>query len=485
MLHALSAPPQPGRRPRLACLGLAAVAVLAGCAQLPDPVPMPGPKPGSAYDAAESLRAPAAAWPENRWWQAYGDRQLDALVDEALAGAPDMAAAAARLQRAASYTQVAGAALLPQLGAGASATQSRFSSNYLTPANMLPDGWNDVGQATLELRWELDFWGANRATLAAATSELDAARAEYAQARLLLAAAVAANYAELGRLQAGRDTAARSVEVRTRSAELVTERFRNGLETRGVMRQADAARAATEGSLLALDERIALQRNRLAALLGAGPDRGLRIGAPTLRLDHGFGLPPQIAAELLGRRPDVVAARLQAQAQARRVDAAEAAFYPDVNLSAMIGLQSLGLDNLTRSGSTMGSVGPALSLPIFTGGRLRGQLRGAQAAYAESVARYDQTVAHALQEVADAAVSLKALGPRLAKAEEALDAATEAHRVARERYDGGLASYLEVLTAEDALLSSLNTLTDLRAGSLSLDVALQRALGGGYHVATR
>ncbi|BAL96477.1 efflux transporter outer membrane subunit [Rubrivivax gelatinosus] len=472
--------PRPGWRPRLALFGVAAAAALAGCAQLPDAVTTPDPRPLGAYAAAESFRAPAIAWPESRWWQAYGDAQLDALVDEALAGSPDLAAAAARLERAASYSQVAGSALKPQVTVGASATQDRFSKNHITPASILPTGWEDVGQATFTIGWELDFWGANRAALAAATSEAEAARAELAQARLLLSSAVAAQYAELGRLYANRDSAARSVQVRTRTAELVAERFRNGLETRGNVRQADAGRAAAEGALLAIDERIALQRNRLAALLGAGPDRGLSITPPALKLDRGFGLPAELGAELLGRRPDVAAARLRAEAQAKRIDVATAAFYPNVNLSAMVGLQSLGLDNLTRSGSTMGSIGPAISLPVFTGGRLRGQLRGAQSAYAEAVASYDATVTHALQDVADAAVSLKALAPRLAKADEALAAADEAHRVARERYDGGLATYLEVLSAEDTMLASLNAQADLRAGSLALDVALQRALGGGW-----
>lgn len=479
-----STPPAPTlHRLRLPLTALGTALFLAGCAQLPDLGATHRPKAADAFQATASLQAPAAPWPAEQWWTAYGDAQLNALIDEALTDAPDLAAAAARLQRADAVAQLAGSALQPQVSANASITGDKLSTNHLTPREITPSGMNDYGRATLDVRWELDFWGKNRAALAAATSEVAASRAELAQARLWLAAGVAANYAELSRLYANRDTAAKAVEIRHKTASLFSQRFDNGLETRGSLRNADARRAVAEGELLALDEQIALQRNRLAALLGAGPDRGLAMAAPTLKLERVFGLPAEISADLLGRRPDVVAARLRAEAQARRIDQKKAEFYPNVNLSALVGVQSLGLDMLAKGGSGIASVGPAISLPIFSGGRLQGELRGAHASYAEAVAQYNATVAHALQDVADNAVGQKALGQRLLKAQEAVEAATEAHRVARNRYEGGLANYLEVLTAEDSLLGSLSAQTNLRSLSLTLDIGLQRALGGGYQVA--
>jgi NodT family efflux transporter outer membrane factor (OMF) lipoprotein len=268
--------------------------------------------------------------------------------------------------------------------------------------------------------------------------------------------------------------------VRTQTAAVFVDRFTHGLETRGGVREAAARRAASEANLLALEEQMGLTRQSLAALLGAGPDRGLTIARPGVALDHGFGLPAALAAAGIGRRPDVVAARLQAEAAAGRVAERRAAFYPNVNLSALIGVQSLGLDVLADSGSVFGSVGPAVSLPIFTGGRLRGELKGAEARYAEAVARYDGSLTQALKDVADAVLSQRALAGQLQKAAEAVDAAAEAHRVASDRYRGGLASYLEVLSAEDALLENVRALTDLRSRAFALDVALMRALGGGY-----
>jgi NodT family efflux transporter outer membrane factor (OMF) lipoprotein len=221
-------------------------------------------------------------------------------------------------------------------------------------------------------------------------------------------------------------------------------------------------------------------KNRLAALTGAGPDRGLAITRPAVAFERPFGLPAELGANLIGRRPDIVAARLQAEAAASRIEQKRAEFYPNVNLAALIGVQSLGLGVLADSGSVFGSVGPAITLPIFTGGKLRGELSGAEARYAAAVALYDGALTQALRDVADAALGQRALAGQLGKAMEAVEAASEAHRVASNRYRGGLASYLEVLSAEDALLANIRELTDLRSRSFTLDVALMRALGGGY-----
>ena len=460
------------------------IAAITGCAQIPSLGQLTTPKDSQSYEASQSFAGQATRWPDENWWQAYGDQQLDALVHEALRDSPDLAAASARLRRAEAVGQIAGAALLPQLSANGSATEQRQSSNYLTPKFMTPEGWQDYGRAALDVSWELDFWGKNRAALAAATSETEADRAEFAQTRLSLAAAIATDYMELARLFAARDTAARSVEVRSKTATLFAERFANGLETKGSLREADARRAGAEGDLLQAEEQIGLQRYRLAALLGAGPDRGLAIERPTINLHAAIGSPKDLAVDLLGRRPDIVAARLRTEAQLKRIDQKKAEFYPNINLAGFIGLQSLGLNMLSKSGSTTGSIGPAISLPIFTGGRLSGELRSTAATYDETVANYNRTVTQALQEVANAVLSQKSLGARLAKSEEAVAAATEAHRIARNRYEGRLSSYIEVLSAEDALLNSLRSLTDLQSRTFTLDVALKHALGGGYHETT-
>jgi NodT family efflux transporter outer membrane factor (OMF) lipoprotein len=480
LAHRLNAPRWSFACRTVAATTLAGVAALAGCAAIPDRLPPAEPRPAEAYATAQTFAAPAVEWPTETWWRAYRDPQLDALVAEALAGVPTLREAEARLRRAEAAARSVEAQRAPQVSFNASVAQQRQSYNYLSPGAVTPHGWNDYGRATLDFTWELDFWGRNRAALAAATSEAEAARADAAQARLVLGSSIALAYAELAREHGALDTARAALEVRRRTADLFVERRANGLENLGSVRQVEARRAAAEADVLALEEQIALQHNRLAALLGAGPDRGLAIVRPVIDLAATPGLPPNLAADLLGRRPDVVAARLRAEAATRRVDEAKAAFYPNVNLLAFVGVQSLGLDMLSKNGSQIGSFGPAISLPIFDGGRLRANLRGADAERDEAVASYDRTVVQALQDVADAVTSTRALAPQLDRAGAAVDAAREAWRIQSNRYRGGLSNYLDVLTTEDDLLANLRSLTDLQARAFTLDVTLVRALGGGY-----
>ncbi|MDM0055100.1 efflux transporter outer membrane subunit [Variovorax fucosicus] len=459
---------------------LACAMALTGCAQMPErEAPASISTPGD-YPADTSFEAPIGIWPAADWWRSYGDSQLDALIGQALEHAPSVAAAEARMRQAAATADTSAAARSPQLAFDASVTAQKQSYNYLTPAEATPRGVEDYARATLDLSWNLDLWGRLRAGLAAATSEAEAARVDVAQARLMLSTAIASAYAELARLYAALDTAKAAFDVRSKTAELMARRLDNGLEIRGGVRQVDARRATAASEVLALQEQIALQRNRLAALAGAGPDRGLKLERPAAALLQAFAMPQRLSADLLGRRPDIVAARLRAEAAASRIEQARAAFYPDVNLVAFIGAQTLGIDMLARGGSSIGSIGPAISLPLFDGGRLRAQLRGADAAYGQAVADYERTLVQALQEVADAATSQRALAGQLARIGEAVEAARDAWRIQNERYVGGLSNYLDVLSAEDILIAALRSQSDLQSRGFSLDVALVRALGGGH-----
>lgn len=466
-------------------LALTAAGMLSACAGLPQHHDLAQPTPASAYASRQSLAAPAAAWPDLQWWTAYGDPALDELIDEAFAGSPNVAAVAARLARAEATAGATAAASGPQLSTSATVSAQKQSERYLTPVAATKQGWNDIGRVTLDFSWELDFWGRNRAAIAAASSEVDATRADAAQARLMLASSVAAAYAELARLHAARATAEAALAVRSRTAELFARRQAQGLEVAGNVRQVESRRSFAAADLATLDEQLLLQRHRLAALVGAGPDRGLAIAEPVIDLDRAWGLPERIDAELIGHRPDVAAARWRADSAARRIDQASAAFYPNLNLGAMIGHQAFGLARLSDGAAGIGSVGPAISLPIFDGGRLQANLSGAEADYAAAVASYDGAVVQALNEVADSIASHQALAAELSHTRAAVDAARSAWQGQLDRYRGGLASYLEVLSAEDSLLGGQRNLTDLEARALVLDIALQRALGGGYVATTR
>jgi NodT family efflux transporter outer membrane factor (OMF) lipoprotein len=459
---------------------LLASALLAGCATVPKLGEAPKPAAAAAYATAQSFQAPPAQWPADLWWKTYGDPQLDALMDEALAGSPSLAQAAARLRAAEADARAARAATLPSLAANAQAAEVKQSYNNGFPAQFVPHGYNDTGRATLDLNFDLDLWGRNRAALAAATSEAEAARMDQAQARLLLTTNVAAAYADFAALTAERDAADSAARNRAASSDLVGRQLAGGLANRGEADQARAASAASQQDLAALDEQLAIARDRLAALVGAGPDRGLALNRPAAAPGSAFGLPQNLAADLLGRRPDLQAARLRAEAAAKRIAVAKAGFYPDLNLTAFIGAQSLGLNNLAKSGSDIGQGALAFSLPIFQGGRLEAGYSGARANYDAAVADYDQTLVTALQDVADAAASLRALQTRLSAARDSLSAGEAAYKVARLRYEGGLTTYLTLLTAEDAVIAQRRTVAQLEARALTLDANLVRALGGGF-----
>ena len=454
-----------------------AAATLAACATA---APEANVRPFSAYAVGQSFSAPPATWPGSTWWTAYGDRQLSSLIDEALLGSPTVAQAAARLRRAQASLGQARAAGIPSLSLQGGAAQSKQSYNAGIPAEFVPQGYNDVGRVNLDFNWEVDFWGKNRATVAAATSEARAAAADTAEARLMVSTSLAAAYADLAALYADRDVAERALALRCETLDLTQRRVDNGLDTQAELNLAKAGPPAARAELKAVEEQIALTRNRMAALIGAGPDRGLAIERPAAtKLAH-FGLPENLGVDLIGRRPDLVAARWRAEASRSRINQAKAAYYPNISLSAVVGYQSLFIDKLLAGGSDYGQVGPALSLPIFEGGRLNANLKGAEAGRAEAIATYDAAVVQALRDVADVAASPRALAGRLADTRAALEASEAAYNVTRLRYTGALTSYQSVLLAEQQVLQQRRAVSDLESRGFALDIALVRALGGGF-----
>lgn len=462
-------------------------ATLSACASVPKLGVRPElrtPQSVASENSLAAARSVDAAWPVEGWWKGYGDAQLDQLIDEGLRGSPDAIAAAARFRRAIGVAQEAGAALLPSIDASGKVGFEKQSYNLGIPAEFVPHGWKDVGNTSLNFAFDLDLWGRNRAAVAAATSEAQAARIEQEQARLMLTTGIAGAYADLAQLMDEREVLVAAVDLRVATQQLVSDRVRNGLDTRGELKQADAAVPLARADLAAIDESIATTRNQIAALVGAGPDRGLAITRPALAVIQQSALPAQVTTDLIGRRPDVAAARARAEAAASRIKVARADFYPAIRLEALIGVQALGVDNLTKSGSTMGNVGPAISLPIFHGGALSGRYRSARATYDEAVADYDRTVVTAYREVADALTGQRAIAERLDQSRQALTASEEAYSIAQKRYRGGLSTYLNVLTSEEQLLQTRRAVATLGARLYAIDIALVRALGGGFSTTT-
>jgi len=421
----------------------------------------------------------AIDWPNDTWWHRYNDQQLTTLIEKALIDSPSIKLAESRLKNAEGIAQQIGAIKKVQVGLSAFASQSKVSYRY--QAYMPPNNWNDYGSVTLNFSYDIDFWGKNKNAVKAATSDLAAAQAEEATARLMISTSIANAYAELSRLYRNLDTVTSAVVIRRKTVDLLIRRYNSGLETKGAVSRSKAAKSSIEAELLNLKERIALQKNAIAALIGVGPDFSATISRPMISLIKSFGLPKSLGLGLLGHRPDICAAKWRALSAAERIGVAEKNFYPDVRLSAFIGYQAFGLDNLTRTGNDAGSIGPAIYLPIFSGGRLEGKLDSARANYEQAVSHYNQSLSDALHQVVDVVISTTALDAQIEKTQEAVDAAREAHQIASNRYRGGLATYLDVLSAEDALLNNERALANLQARAFSLDLSLVHALGGGYH----
>ena len=459
------------------------VLLTGACASIPNLGAKPEMHAASDYASSASLASARSEWPADGWWNRYGDTQLNRLIDEALAGSPDLQAAAARMRTAEGFAQRASAALKPTIDAFAQPELAKQSQNQAMPAAAIPNGWNDSGSVGLSFSLDLDLRGKNRAAARASNFDADAAKFELDEARLALTTGVAATYADLASLYAQRDSLESALDLRVQTAKLVGQRVDAGLDTQAELKQATARVAGARADLESTDESIALTRNALAALVGAGPDRALTMERPRIGALRGQGVPADASIDLIGRRPDIAAYRARVEAAAHRIKEAKAAFYPNISLSGLIGLSSFGLGSLFSGGSTFGSVSPAVSLPLFHGGALQGQYRGRRGQYDEAVALYDASVIKALRETADAVTSQKSLASQLVQSRSALADFEEAHRLARQRYEHGLSTYLDVLSAEEGVVSARLQVSALETRAFTLDVQLIRALGGGFNAA--
>ncbi|WP_310122967.1 efflux transporter outer membrane subunit [Paraburkholderia terricola] len=468
---------------------IAATAVLtilltiAGCASTGGIAPQASGIEPAALDAGNAIRAANAdaQWPAADWWRAFDDPQLDAWIEAAQAGNPSLAAAQARVREAASMAGVARAALSPQVNGNLSIQRQKWADNlYYGPGPLAGEqSWNNTG--TLELAYHLDLWGKDSN---AAERALDAAHASAADARaaqLELQGNVVRTYIEMSMNYALLDIAQATLRQQQQIVDLANRRLKGGLGTQLEVSQAETPMPEYERQIDALEEKIALGRNQMAALAGKGPGAGDSIQRPALSLATPAGLPSALPADLIGHRPDVVAARWTVAAQARGIDVAKAGFYPDIDLLASIGgYAAMGpLFQFLKSPSHSWTAGPALSLPILDGGRLRSQLGAASAGYDEAVERYNQAIVGALKDISDQVIRIRSLATQAADAERSVAAARKNYDLSREGYRRGLTDYLNVLIAQNQLLHAQEGVAKIQAERLGAHASLVTALGGG------
>ena len=476
-----SAPPPP-RPSGLALTSVTAItAVLTAAALLLTGCATPGRLPEASQPvvaAQVGLEGAAAPQVDAAWWQAFHDPQLDTLVQRALQDHPSLKAAQARVQRAQAAHAGAKADTLPQVDGSFEATRQRYTQNGLVPP---PLGGATETNATLQAgaSWELDFFGRHRAALDAALGAQRAAEADAQAARVLLAANVARAYVQLARLQDQRAVTERALAQRGEILGLIRQRVQAGLDTQVELRQGEGAIPELRQQLEAIDEQAALTRHALAALT-VQPPNALDSLAPRLQAVQSLPLPAAVPADLLGRRADVEAARQRIEAATGDLQRARTEFYPSVNLVAFAGFSAIGLDRLLDIGSRQLGVGPAIHLPIFDAGRLRANYRGKAADLEAAVDAYNGAVLEAVRDVADQISSLQAIERQQREQAAAQAAAESAYELSLQRYRAGIGPYLNVLIAEGNVLAQRRSGADLKARALDTQVALMRALGGGY-----
>jgi NodT family efflux transporter outer membrane factor (OMF) lipoprotein len=468
---------------RFTALVVAAVALaLAACVDRGNWKPTPqltAPTLTAEHTLADA-RVDAQAWPADGWWRAYGDAQLDALVQQALAGSPSLEIAQARLRAAQGQAIAARAARAPQASVNASVERQRFPETGLYPP---PYGGNyyTEGQATLNLSYDLDFWGHYRQLTAQARYGVEAAEADQAAARLALTVAVVRAYIQLDLNYALLDVTNDNLKQQQQILELTQQRVAAGLENTARVKQSEGQLALVRAGAAYVQGSIDLARDQLADLVGAGPDRGMELKRPALNAPQSLALPSVLPADLLGRRPDIVSARAQVEGAAHGIKAAEANFYPDVNLTAFAGFSSLGsIGQLFDASDRIVGGGPALSLPVFNRGALTGALYVQQAQYDQSVGQYNQALLDAVRQVADVIANWRSLEREVTEQQTALEDAQRSYDLTTERYRAGLDNYLSVLSSQNQVLLAQGLRAELAAQRLSFSVDLVMALGGGY-----
>ncbi len=462
------------RRPMALLTPLFAALVLAGCASA---LPAPAEHAGVALPAAfSSGPAPAAATaeaqPRGAWWLAFADPQLTALVERAGDANTDIQAAAARLAEARALLRSADAQRLPQLGASAGVGRQAGaqSSGGATPATL--------GTAGLNLSYEVDLSGRLSQASAAALQDAQARAALLQSTRLMVQADVAQTYLQLRALQDERALVAQSVEIYRDSLRLTTRRFQAGDAAELDVARMQTEVSATESEVLALDRQQALLAHALALLTGdVAGQSSVASSAAQATLPR---IPAGVPATVLARRPDVAAAQATVQAALARVGVAQAAWFPQIALTAQGGYASPELGDLLRWSARSWGVNALLSLPIFDGGQRAAQEEGAKARLEAAVAAQRGQVLTALRDVEDQLSALRLLGEQSDVLEQAVQSAERASHLSDVRWRNGYVSQLELLDARRNALRQRRNALQVRSAQYTATVMLIRAIGGSW-----
>jgi len=460
-------------RPAVAVL----VALTVGCAGLParhKPVQLADSAPLEGLEAASG-----GGWPAAEWWKRYQDPTLDQLIALGGANSPSLATAHARYDSARQSVRLAAAESGARLDATADADRQRLSENGLFPPQLLGFTWYNQFDLGLQASYTFDWWGKQRNAVEGAMDQAHAAQADRSAAALMLASSITDAYfgwqSDQNRLVLLREKEG-AVES---EAKVTAARVRAELDSADALDSADLMLAAAREQIAALEGSAKLRIVALAALAGRSISELPPLVRRPLPAFPGV-LPDNVKIDLISRRADITASRWRVEAAEKSLASARAEFFPDVTVNALLGLSSLDVGRLLEYGSRVPQISAAIHLPIFDAGRLKARYGGAQAAIDSAVSSYQDTVISAARDVAMQATTLAQIdAQRLQRAKE-VEAALRMRNTAAARVRQGLTDSRSELMATASWIEQRDAMMQLDSAALSADIALQRALGGGY-----
>jgi multidrug efflux system outer membrane protein len=456
---------------------IAMVLAGAGCAGLP-----PKHKPVQLTSAAplDGLEfAGGGEWPAKDWWKRYQDPTLDRLIDLGLASSPTLATAHARYDSARQSVRIAGAAAGVRVDASADVDRQRLSDNGLIPPHLLGFTWYNQADLGLQASYTFDWWGKQRGLVEAAIDQAHAAQADRSAAALVLASSIADAYFGWQADQSRVALAHEYEDIVKREGAIATARVRAELDPADNTDRSDLALAAARERIAALDGSSKLRLVELAALVGRSTAELPALQAKPLPAVSG-NLPDDVKIDLMSRRADITASRWRVEAAERNLDSARADFFPDVTINALLGLSSIDVGKLLEYGSRVPQAAAAIHLPIFDAGRLKARYGAGQAAIDSAVANYQDTLVGAARDVATQASTRAQIAAQRTQRAIEVDAARQLRSSASARVRQEITDWRPELTATESWIEQRDALLQLDAAALSADIALQRALGGGY-----
>lgn len=433
-----------------------------------------------AAQATESGEIHKGSWPSDKWWTVFESPKLSALIEKAMESSSAIKTLEARVRAAGGAVSLARSRSSAQITGQGFVSRQRISETGMIPVEFVENPYT-LSDLSLNLTYSIDWWNKNRSILKASLGAEEAAEAEAAHARLLTASAIVRGYIRLSALYEVLDLAEKEQRLLVEIRHVVKLRENAGIAPGMPLEALDTEISLADEKAIKLTSEVERARVALCVLVGEGPDWGENIPRPDFspRLAY-FELPPNIPMDIISRRADLAAARSSALAASKMIDAAKADFYPNINLAAAAGLQTLDISKLLQSGNLTYSYGPAVHLPVFHGGALKANLAVRRAEYEMAVERYNQTLISAAQDIADGISMVKAARKTVEFTKERVASSGRLRLLAELRHEKGVENALGSLRSAISHINQRKSLELAKAHYLAAGVSLIEAVGGGY-----